>query len=93
MGRRTVRALTEHGLNIRVSLGKPAWTGKAKTDGTGVWLTGLWFGRRRIVAEFDSHWYEEVSDAHSIINLCGMAGIELPSFVVPVEDDCEKELK
>jgi hypothetical protein len=97
MRRRTVTATNEQGQNIRVSLGEPAWEGK-EPAGTGVWLTGLWIGRHRVVAEYDSIWedhnhpgccigtyYEAVSDPGDVIRLCDMAEVEPPSFV-PVEE-------
>jgi hypothetical protein len=97
MRRRTVTAVTESGENIRISLGEPTWTGEEKA-GTGISLTGLWIGRQRVVAEFDSIWessrhpgqcvgtyYEVVTDPNDIIRLCNIADIEPPEFI-PVED-------
>jgi hypothetical protein len=97
MKRRTVTATDEQGQRIRISLGAPEWAGK-ENAGTGVWLTGLWFGQHRILAEFDSIWedcrhpgrcqgtyYEVIADPEEIIQLCDLAGIESPAFVL-VED-------
>jgi hypothetical protein len=97
MRRRTVTATNEAGEIIRVSLGEPAWEGR-EPAGTGVWLTGLWVGRQRVVAEYDSIWqsarhpgrcvgtyYEAVSDPSDVIRVCDMVDVEPPSFV-PVED-------
>jgi hypothetical protein len=101
MRRRTVTAVNEQGEYIRVSLGEPVWTGKEPAS-AGIWLTGLWIGRHRVVAEYDSIWessrhpgrrvgkyYVVVTNLDEVIRLRGMTGIELPEFV-PVKkcDDC-----
>jgi hypothetical protein len=93
MRRRIVTATDEQGQLIRVALDEPEWTGK-ENAGTGVWLTGLWFGQHRILAEFDSIWedcshpgrcqgtyYEAITDPYEIIQLCALADIEPPEFV------------
>jgi hypothetical protein len=91
--RRTVTVNDEHGGRVRVSVGEPVWTGR-EPAGTGIWLTGLWVGRRRLIAEYYSQWedrrhpgrcigtyYQEVTDMDEVIRLCDLTGVERPSFV------------